>query len=146
MNTPNRATTMKSAGPPGNGTQVLREATESGAAQAKEVLEEMSAATGDAVNLMQDSYSTAVKYAQNYNAKLIEFAQTNMQATLEFVQQLSGVKSPTEFFELSSSHSRKQFEALTEQARELATLAQKAALTTAERVETNVAKASSRRS
>jgi hypothetical protein len=36
---------------------------------------------------------------------------------------------------LSTSHSRKQFETLTEQARELATLAQKAAMATAERVE-----------
>jgi len=106
----------------------------------------MSAAAGDAMTLMRDSYSTAVQRAQEYNSKLIEFAQTNMQATVEFVQKLSGVKSPTEFFELSTSHSRKQFETLTEQAQQLATLAQKAALATAERAETDLAKTSSRRS
>lgn len=146
MNTPHRTTTTKSAAIPGNGTQVLREAAEAGSAQAKETLQEMSAAAGDAMNLMKDSYSTAIRRAQDYNAKLIEFAQANVQATLEFVQQLSGVKSPTEFFELSTSHSRKQFETLTEQVQELAGLAQKAALATAERVETDLTKASGRRS
>ena len=146
MNTPHRTTTTKSTGIPGNGTQVLREAVESGSAQAKETFEEMSAAAGDAMTLMKDSYSTAVQRAQEYNSKLIEFAQTNMQATVAFVQKLSSVKSPTEFFELSTSHSRKQFETLTEQAQQLATLAQKAALATAERVETDLAKTSSRRS
>lgn len=51
---------------------------------------------------------------------------------------MQGVKSPTEFREISTSHSRKQFETLTEQARELATLAQRAALATVERVEKDV--------
>ena len=106
----------------------------------------MNAATVDATALMKDSYSTAMRRAQDYNAKLIEFAQKNTELAFEFVQQLSGVKSPTEFFELSTSHSRKQIETLTEQARELATLAQKAVLSTAERVESDVSKAYSQRS
>jgi phasin len=145
MNSPTRTTT-KSAGSPGNGTQVLREAAESSSAQARDAFEKMSAATVEATALLRDSYSTAVTRAQDYNAKAIEFAHTNTQATFEFVQKLSSVKSPTEFFELSTNHSRKQFEALTEQARELAMLAQKVALSTAERVETNVTKAFSQRS
>src|SRR5215831_7330895 len=138
MNAPNRTTTPKSAGLSGNGGQVLREAVESGSAQTKATFEKMNAATTDAANLMRDSYSTAVRRAQDYNAKFIEFAQTNTEAALEFVHQLSSVKSPTEFFELSTNHSRKQFETLTEQARELATLAQKAVLATAERVGSDV--------
>lgn len=52
------------------------------------------------------------------------------------------MKSPAELLESSTSHSRKQFEALTEQARELATLAQKAALATVERVEKEVSQRS----
>ena len=66
---------------------------------------------------------------------MMEFAQKNTEAAFEFARELAGVKSPAEFLELSTSHSRKQFETLTEQARELATLAQKAAMATAERVE-----------
>jgi hypothetical protein len=40
------------------------------------------------------------------------------------------VKSPSEFFELSTNHSRKQFEILTEQTRELTALAQEVTLAT----------------
>jgi len=144
MNNPTRTT--KSAGSPGNEGQLLREAVETGSAQTKQAFEKMSAATADATALMKDSYSAAIRRAQDYNAKFVEFAQTNTEATFAFVQQLSSVKSPTEFFELSTNHSRKQFETLTEQARELATLAQKAVSATAERVETAVNKAHSQRS
>ena len=80
----------------------------------------------------------AVRRTQDYNAKFIEYAQANTEAAFEFLEKLSGVKSPTEFLELSTSHSRKQFEALTEQTRELTALAQKVVSATAERVETDV--------
>ena len=61
---------------------------------------------------MKDCYSTAVKGAQDYNRKFAEFASANTEAAFEFVQELSNVKSPSEFFELSTSHSRKQLETL----------------------------------
>jgi phasin len=130
MNAPNRPTPSRSAGP-----QALREVAEAGAAQTKQAFDKMSAATTDATALMKDSYTTAMRRAQDYNVKVIEFAQKNTEAAFEFARELSNVKSPAEFLELSTSHSRKQFETLTEQARELATLAQKAAMATAERVE-----------
>jgi phasin len=138
MNTTNRSATTRSVGSPGNGGQVLRKAAETASAQTKQAFEKMSAASADATALMKDSYSTAVRRTQDYNAKFIEFAQANTEAAFAFFQQLSGVKTPTEFLELSTSHSRKQFEVLTEQARELTTLAQKVVSTTAERVETDV--------
>jgi len=145
MNNPNRTTT-KSAGSPGYAGQELRDAVETGSAQTKQAFEKMTAATAEATTMMKDSYSTAVRHIQDYNTKFIEFAQTNTEAALTFVQQLSSVKSPTEFFELSTNHSRKQFENLTEQAKELAMLAQKAMSATAERVQTDVSKAYSQRS
>jgi phasin len=137
MNAPNRTTTTKSAGP-----QVLREAAEAGAAQTKQAFDKMNTATTDAAALMKDNYATALRRAQDYNAKVIEFAQKNTEAAFEFARELSRVKSPTEFVELSTSHSRKQFETLTEQTRELATLVQQAALTTVERVEKEVSQRS----
>jgi phasin len=144
MNSPNKPA-IKSPGVPGNVTQVLRETTEKTAAQAKEAFEDVSAATAAAGNLVRDTYSTAARSAQEYNAKVIEFAQTNTQTNLEFVQKLSNVKSPTEFLELSTNHSRKQFETLAEQARELLSLAQKTMLTATERTQADVNKAYSQR-
>jgi phasin len=144
MNSPNK-TAIKSPGVPGNVTQVLRETTEKTAAQAKEAFEDVSAATAAAGNLVRDTYSTAARSAQEYNAKVIEFAQTNTQTNLEFVQKLSNVKSPTEFLELSTNHSRKQFETLAEQARELLSLAQKTMLTATERAQADVNKTYSQR-
>ena len=145
MNAPNRTATTKSSISAGNGGQVLREAFETGSTQTKQAWEQMTAASADTTHLMKDAYSTAVRRAQEYNAKFIEFAQANTEATFEFVRQLSGAKSPSEFFELSASHSRKQLEILTEQAKELAALAQKAVLATTERVHSEANKASGQR-
>ncbi len=139
MNAPNRTTTTKSSTGTAN-----REAAETGSTRAKQALEQMTAATADAANLVKDTYTTAAKHAQEYNGKFIEFARANTEAALEFVHQVSGAKSPSEFFELSASHSRKQLETLSEQARELTALAQKAVLATTERVQSEANKYSQR--
>jgi phasin len=121
--------------------RAFRATAENGSAKAKEAFEKMSAATAEATNLIKNSYSTAVKGAQDYNTKVIEFAQTNTGAALDFVKKLSGVKSPSDFIELSTDHSRKQFEALTEQTKELAALTQKVTLATVEPLKTGLTKA-----
>lgn len=122
-------------------TQAFRATAEEGTAQAKEVFEKVSAATAEATDLIKNTVSTAVKGAQDYNNKLIEFAQTNTKVALKFVQKLSGVKSPSDVIELSTDHSRKQYETLSEQAKELAALAQKVTLATVEPLKTGVTKA-----
>jgi phasin len=114
---------------------------ENGSAQAKVAFEKMSAATAEATDLIKNSYSTAVKGTQEYNAKVIEFANDNTGATFAFAKKLSGVKLPSEFIELSTNRSREQFETLTEQTKELAALAQKVTLATAEPLKTGVTKA-----
>jgi phasin len=116
-------------------------ATKNGSGQAKEAFEKMSVATADAAALIKNSYSAALKGAQDYNNKVVEFSQTNTEAAFDFVQKLSGVKSPSNFMELSTEHSRKQFETLTEQTKELAALAQKVTLATTEPLKTGVTKA-----
>ena len=122
----------------------LRAATETGSAQAKETLEKMSAVTTEATSLITNSYSTAIKGAQDFNTKALEFAQTNIDAAIGFTEKLSGVKSPSHFIEMSTDHSRKQFETLAEQTKELAELAQKITLATAEPLKTGIAKAFSK--
>jgi phasin len=122
-------------------TQAFRATAEKGSAQVKEAVEKMSGATAEATDLIKNSYSTAVKGARDYNTKVIEFAQANTEAARDFVQKLLGVKSPSDFIELSTDHSRKQFETLTEQTKELAALAQKVTLATVEHLKTAVTKA-----
>ncbi len=122
-------------------TQAFRATAENGSAQAKEAFEKVGAAMAEATGLIKNSYSTAVKGAQDYNTKFIEFVQTNTEAAFDFARKLSSVKSPSDFIELSTEHSRKQFETLTEQTKELAALAQKVMLSTAEPLKTGVTKA-----
>ena len=134
-------TTKPANSPKMDVTQAFRATAEKGSAQAKEAFEKMNGATAEATELFKNSYSTAVKGAQDYNTKVIEFAQANTEAALDFVQKLSGVKSPSDFVELSTDHSRKQFETLTEQTKELAALAQKVTLASVEPLKTGVTKA-----
>ncbi len=110
-------------------------------AQAKEAHEKMSAATSGAADVIKNSYSTAVKGVFEYNNKFIEFTQANTTAAYDFVQKLSGLQSPSAFAELSTEHLRKQIETVTEQTRQLAALAQKVTLATAEPLKTGIAKA-----
>jgi phasin len=137
-----KTTTAKPASSPKiDATQAFRATAENGSAQAKEAFEKMSAATAEATALIKNSYSTAVKGAQDYNTKVIEFANANTEAAFAFAQKLFGVKSPSDFIELSTEHSHKQFETLTEQTKELAALAQKVTLATAEPLKMGVTKA-----
>ena len=138
--TTNTAAQKPASSPMTAAPQAFREMAEKGTTQAKETYEKMNAATAETTDLIKNSYSMAVKGAQDYNTKFIEFAQTNSEAAFDFVQKLSGVKSPSDFIELSTDHSRKQFETLTEQTKELAALAQKVTLATVEPLKTGATK------
>jgi phasin len=117
--------------------QAFSEMAQKGAAQ-------MSAATAAAADLMKTSCSTALNGARDYNNKFMEFAHTNTNAAFDFVQELYGLKSPSDFMELATEHARTQTKALTEQTKELAALAQKVALATTEPLKAGVAKAFNR--
>jgi phasin len=123
-----------------NATQQVRGMTEKGAEQSREVLETIGAATNEAAEVMKNSCSTALKGLQDYNRKVIEFTQANTKSYVEFVQKLAGVKSPSEFFEVSTDHGRYQLETIAEQAKQLAELAQKVTIATAEPLKTGIAK------
>jgi phasin len=114
----------------------LREMAEKGVAQSKEVFEKMSAASGQAADVVQHCYSAAVKGMQDYNNKLLEITHANTKAAFDFVQRMSGVKSPSEFVELSTEHAQQQLTTLTEQTKQLAALAQQVTFATAEPLRT----------
>jgi phasin len=140
MDSSTKTTTKPVGAPKIDVTQTFRETAENGSAQAKAAFEKTSVAATEAAALMRDSYSMTVKGAQDYRSKVIEFARANTEAAFDFAQKLTGVKSPSEFFEVSTNHSRKQFETLGEQAKELAALAQKVTLAAAEPLKTGAAR------
>jgi phasin len=111
---------------------------EKGVAQSKEVFEKMSAASGQAADVMQHCYSAAVKGMQDYNNKVLEFTHANTKAAFDFAQRISGVKSPSEFVELSTEHAQRQLTVLTEQTKQLAALGQQMTLATAEPMRTSL--------
>ena len=118
-----------------------RDAIETGAERSKEVFETFSTATNKAASAMQNCCSTALKGMQDYNSKVIEFAQANTKSYVDFVQKLAGVKSPSEFMEVSTEHSRNQLETLAEQSKQLGALAQRVTLAATEPLKSGLAKA-----
>jgi phasin len=119
----------------------FREFAEKGVSQAKEHYEKMKTAAEEATGLLEGTYATASKGASEYGFKVIEAARTNTNAAFDFASELMGAKSFSDLVELSTAHARKQFETLTAQSKELASLAQKVATETAEPVKESVSKA-----
>ena len=119
----------------------FREFAERGVAQCKDTYEKMKAAAEEATDVLETTYSTASKGASDYGLKVIETARINTNAAFDFASELIGVKSLSEVVELTTAHARKQFEAVTEQTKELTAAAQKLAAETAEPIKTGVTKA-----
>ena len=119
---------------------VAREFAEKTAARTKDTYGKAQAAAEETTKVMERSYSTASKGAADFNLHLLEMAQANMNAAFDFARQLARVKSPSEFFELSAAHMRKQFETFTEQTQQLTTLAQKATNDAVQPLQAEVAK------
>jgi phasin len=134
----NTNTKPKSSNP--DASQHLRDMTETGTQRSKEMFEKIGMATSEAAEVMTSCCSTALKGMQDYNSKLIEFTQTNAKSHVEFLQKLAGVKSSTEFLEVSTSHHRSQLERLADQAKQLTELTKQVTLATAEPVKTGLAK------
>ena len=125
-------------------TQQLRDLAETGAKQSQEAFEKIGAATTEAAEAVTNCCSTALKGIQDYNGKLVEFTQANTQSAFAFVQSLAGVKSPSEFAQVSTEHARQQLETIAEQTKQLAELTRHVTLATAEPLKTGFAKVFSR--
>ncbi len=119
----------------------FREMAEKSVSQAKETYEKMKSAAEEATDMLEDTYATATKGASDYGLKLIEAMRENTNATFDFYTELMTVKSLSEVVELSTAHARKQYDAVTAQAKELAAIAQKVATDTSEPFKEGVSKA-----
>jgi phasin len=104
---------------------VVRQVANQGAAFAKDVSEKTKATAEETTKVLEQTYSTVAKGAADFNRQWLEMVRANINSTLDFVHQLIGVKSPTEFLELSSAHARKQFGTFAEQTQHLMGLTQK---------------------
>jgi phasin len=119
----------------------FRELAEKSVSQAKDTYEKMKSAAEEATDVLEDTYATATKGVSDYGLKVIEAARENTNAAFDFATELMTVKSLSEVVELSTAHTRKQFEALTAQSKELVAIAQKVASETAEPMKESFGKA-----
>ena len=119
----------------------FREMTDKGVAHARDTFAKAKVASGEAVDLLKSIYATVAKGATDCNLKVIDIARTNTRAAFDYAHELLGVKSPSEFIELSTAHMRKQFDIVSAQNKELCALAQEVATEAAEPIKTGVSKA-----
>ena len=118
----------------------MRAFAEKGVSQARDNYAKFKDAAETHNGTIEAVFTIASKGASEYSAKLMEIMKTNTTANLDFAQELLGVKSPSEAMELLTAHTRKQFEAVSSQAKELAELGQKVATETAEPIKANASK------
>ncbi len=90
----------------------LKDFAQQGVDYSKNLAEKSEAMADAAGKSMRQTYSTAVSEAANFNVQFIEMMRNNANASLDFARQMVTAKSPTEFFELSTAHARKQMETL----------------------------------
>ena len=120
--------------------EALREMAEKGVESTKDAYAKAKVASEEAADLLENTYEAAAKRATDYNHKLFEIARTNTRATFDYVDALLGVRSPSEFIELSTAQMRKQFESMSAQNKELCALAQEMATEAAEKIRTGMSK------
>jgi phasin len=82
----------------------------------------------EATRRIENTYARAAHGTIEFHQKLLTIAQANVDAAFDCARDLVGVTSPSEFIEVSTKHARHRFQAMSQQTRELAELAQKAAI------------------
>ena len=122
----------------------FREITDKGVAHARDACAKAKVASEEAADLFKNTYATVANVATDYNLKLIEIFRTNTRAAFDHVHELLGVKSPSEFIELSTAHLRKQYDIVSAQNKDLCALSQKVATEAAEPIKPHVSKAFNR--
>jgi phasin len=118
----------------------MRAFAEKGVSQARDNYAKFKDAAENHNSTIEAVFTCANKGASAYTAKVMEFVKANTKTNLDFAQDLLSVKSPSEALELCTAHSRKSFETLQAQAKELTELTQKVAAETVEPIKANAAK------
>ena len=105
---------------------------ENPAAAASKATDAVAAQLANAASLYGGAFAGSFKALQDYQSKLLHLVQENATANLQFAQHLLQPRSPSDFVEFLSTHLRERATAITDQAKELATIGQEAAKKAAE--------------
>jgi len=119
----------------------MREFAEKGVAQTREVYEKAKATAEEATRVLEEANRAYTKALADYNRTAIEAGRTNVNAAFDWALALAKATTFNEAVELSAAHMRTRFEAMGEQGKELAALAQKAANDTAEPIKSGLSEA-----
>lgn len=118
-----------------------REFAEKGISTAKENYEKIKAAAEGATDVLEDTYATASKGACTYGLKMIETTRANANAAFDFATEVMSAKSYSDLVQLSTAFMHKQFDTMTAQAKDLASVAQKVTTETVEPIKDGITSA-----
>jgi phasin len=105
----------------------MRKFADQSVQQAKKAFDDLMTATKRAVSTFEGQASAAQTTAVELQRTVVGYSERNVSASLEFAQNLLRAKDPQEVMKLHADYVKAQMQALTEQARDLAQQAGKAA-------------------
>jgi phasin len=120
--------------------EMVRDFAEKSVQQAKDSYAKFKSAAEDTTDILEDTYTAATKGATEFNLKALEALRLNVNSAFDYTRELLATKTLADAVELSSTHVRKQFEALSTQAKDLTTIAQKVATEASEPIKAGVSK------
>ena len=118
----------------------VRKAVEKTMEDTRAAYANVKSAAEEATGALEASYSTAAKGIVEFNTKAVEALRVNAEASFDLVKSMIAAKSVADIFTLQTEHARKQAEAFTAQAKDIAALARKIAADSAEPIKSQVAK------
>ena len=121
--------------------ETIRKAAEMRLEESRVAYDRVKTAAEDATQSLEQSYAAAYQGFAALNAKAVASLRANVEAGAGLFKALTGAKSLTEAMEVQSGHARQQFDALTFQAKDMATLAQKIAADAVAPIKASVSKA-----
>lgn len=120
---------------------VFRDIADKAVAGSKDAYAKLKTAAEEATEALEDSYETTRSGFVALSHKSLDNAKTHSDATFAFARDFMAVTSFTQAMELQAAFARKQFETLTEQARDFQSFAQKFSVDAARPVRQGVEKA-----
>jgi hypothetical protein len=94
----------------------------------KTVEKKVKEATREATERVEESSAKAAEGLRDCQTKILSATLANVNAMFEYMQEALKARSAPELVEISTKHSRRQLEMMTEQAKEITGAAQKAAV------------------
>jgi phasin len=124
-----------------NAQEHIRKAVEKSVVETRAAYAKAKTTAEEATGAIESSAAAAAKGLLAFNVKALDALRANAEANFDFLKSVISAKSLSEFVSLQGEHVRKQADAITAQAKEMAALSEKIAADTAEPIKSQVAKA-----